>query len=868
MKSHDPELLLPVGNMEMCLAAIHNGADAIYVGMPGFNARGRSKDHELEELKEMIETCHLYGVKVNLAFNIVIFEDELSEVIDLLEKVLPLRPDALIIQDIGLAKLVKTMAPYQVIHASTQMTVTNHDAMKFLSKLDFKRFVLGRENSLEEIEIIAQSVDYELEVFVHGALCVAYSGQCFTSESIGGRSANRGQCAQSCRLTYDLLVDGKKKNLIDRDYLVSPKDLCGIAEIPYLLKNKVKSFKVEGRLKGPEYVAATGRVYKPILLKNSVTKNEIENGKRLLAGTYSRGFFSGWLHGVNHQELVEGTYNEHRGLELGVVEKVSPKSVTVKLNTSEILKNGDGVLFHFISENKRRELGSRIFKAYKKAEGLFELEFSRDFKFDQKILGARVFKNSDPEIEKELNLALTNKDLKKRIPITAKLVLKDNERVELTFSDGRFLVSAQSENCLQFASKEFGTFEENVKNYKDEIMSLSGTVFKLELNDLTLENQTTKSFWIHQKEIKNLRRELTEKLTLLRVGHTIDGFEKDSECKNVNAVKNELLVFNKNLDHRNNYGTKLNILLREKNQVLDLIQMLKTNKLSETCFAAIKFVILDFEYGKDYSECLLLLRSSGFKVGVATTRILKPKEYHHLKVLHRLNPDVILVRNLGAFQYLKHTLNFANPLIGDFSLNVTNHLSANFLLAEGFDSLTLSYDLTGERLTTLLNLVDASKMEVTMHQYMPSFHMEHCVFAAFLSNGKSYKDCGKPCEKHRVELIDQFGNHHHIRADQECRNTMYNAVSQSAAGFYKNWAELGLGSVRFEAMYERGDELFDKIAGLTSLINEKVQAEELIKKLNLIERYGLSSDSFTRDKAHQNRKKIFTRQFRTRSTSC
>lgn len=856
MKSHDPELLLPVGNMEMCLAAIHNGADAIYVGMPGFNARGRSKDHELDELKEMIETCHLYGVKVNLAFNIVIFEDELSEVVDLLEKVLPLRPDAFIIQDIGLAKLVKTMAPYQVIHASTQMTVTNHDAMKFLSKLDFKRFVLGRENSLEEIEIIAQSVDYELEVFVHGALCVAYSGQCFTSESIGGRSANRGQCAQSCRLTYDLVVDGKKKNLVDRDYLVSPKDLCGIAEIPYLLKNKVKSFKVEGRLKGPEYVAAAGRVYKPILLKNSITKKEIEDGKKILSQTYSRGFFSGWLHGVNHQELVEGTYNEHRGLEVGTVEKVLPKSILVRIKTDEILKNGDGLLIHYIDANKRQEIGSRIFKVIKKSDALFELEFSREFKFDQKILGARVFKNSDPEIEKELNLALSHKDLKKRIPITAKLILKDNEKVTLTFSDGRFTVSTESENSLQFSSKDFHSFEENIKAYRDEIMALSGTVFKLDMSDLIIESHITKSFWIHQKEIKNMRRELTDKLTILRANSTIDGIEKNGEYKNGSAVKSELLASVVHGAHKLNNETKLNVLLREKNQVLDLIQMFQEKRLSEASFAAIKYVLLDFEYGKDYNECLHLLRSFGFKVGVATTRILKPKEYHHLKVLHRLDPDVILVRNLGAFQYLKHTLNFTKPLIGDFSLNVTNHLSANFLLSEGFDSLSFSYDLTGDRLTNLLSLVDASKMEVTIHQYMPSFHMEHCVFAAFLSNGKSYKDCGKPCEKHRVELIDQFGNHHHIRADQECRNTMYNAVSQSAAGFFNRWSELGLGSVRFEAMYERGDELLDKIDGLTALVNKKVLAEDLVLQLNLIEKYGLSSDSFTREKSYQDRKKL------------
>ena len=267
MKPQDFELLLPVGHKEMALAAIHNGADAIFIGFPGFNARGRSYDHEIAELQEIIETCHLYGVKVNLAFNIVIFENELDQVVDAIKKVLPLKPDALIVQDLGLVNLIRQIAPNQVIHGSTQMTVTNDLAIEFLADLNIKRFVLGRENSLSEIKLIKKSTEKELEVFVHGALCVSYSGQCFTSESIGGRSANRGQCAQSCRFSYDLIVDGVKQNTIDRDYLVSPQDLCGISEIPELMEIGVSSFKVEGRLKSPEYVASVARSYKDVMNK-------------------------------------------------------------------------------------------------------------------------------------------------------------------------------------------------------------------------------------------------------------------------------------------------------------------------------------------------------------------------------------------------------------------------------------------------------------------------------------------------------------------------------------------------------------------------------------------------------------------------
>ncbi len=210
MNNH-AELLLPVGNISMALAAIHNGANAIYVGMPGFNARGRSYDHDFEELKEIIDTCHLYNVQVHVAFNILIFQDELAQAAQSLVKLLKLHPDALIVQDIGLVGLIKKIAPEQVIHGSTQMTVTNYEAIELLEDLDIKRFVLGRENSLDEITKIREMTEKELEVFVHGALCVAYSGQCFTSEALGGRSANRGQCAQSCRFDYELIVDCKIK---------------------------------------------------------------------------------------------------------------------------------------------------------------------------------------------------------------------------------------------------------------------------------------------------------------------------------------------------------------------------------------------------------------------------------------------------------------------------------------------------------------------------------------------------------------------------------------------------------------------------------------------------------------------------------
>ena len=265
-------------------------------------------------------------------------------------------------------------------------------------------------------------------------------------------------------------------------------------------------------------------------------------------------------------------------------------------------------------------------------------------------------------------------------------------------------------------------------------------------------------------------------------------------------------------------SAKLNVLLREKAQVFDLIQAWQQGQVDQELLHS---VILDFEFGMDYEPSIRALRDAKIRNGIATTRILKPKEYTNFTRIERIAPDLILIRNLGALRYFTAVSPFKGELRGDFSLNVTNHLTAQYLIAKGLHSVTASYDLNSAQVSDLLSTADASRIEVTAHQYMPSFHMEHCVFAAFLSSGSSFRDCGKPCEKHRVELKDQFGNRHQIKPDQECRNTMFNATSQSAARFVHSWQKQGLGWVRYEALYERGAELIDKIRGYQDLMSGK-----------------------------------------------
>jgi putative protease len=800
--------------MQMCLAAVHHGADAIYVGVPFFNARGRSADLTMEELKEMIDLCHLYGVKVNLAFNVVIFQNEYPKVIELLEQILPMGPDAFIVQDLGLASLIRKMAPQQRIHASTQMTVTNPDAIKLVDDLRIDRFVLGRENSIPEIKLIREQTEKELEVFVHGALCVAYSGQCFTSESLGGRSANRGQCAQSCRLPYELYVDDEKKEMGNKSYLVSPKDLMGLEEVPALKELGVNSFKVEGRLKTPEYVASAAKNYREVLDGGPL---RINDRVQELSATYSRGFFSGWMHGVDHQRLVDGTFSAHRGLEVGEIVEVKKNKVMIR--SSVALKPQMGLLF--VSD---KEQGSKIF-AVQKIGANYEVELLQ--KRLELKKGLKVYLNSNETLDKELQRKWHSREHQKHIPLSMKVVAKIGEPLRLSAVDpeGRE-VNVASESLLAKANARPIT-----KDFlQDELGSLGTTVYGL----AKFEAEMDPDLFFNHKELKELRRKMVELMNERRI-------HRDYVLN-----KADLPAARAKHEYQN---PQLNILLRSLKQVEAFAGEREYVHYREQ----IKSIVLDFEFGKNYESSLKMIRDLGIKVGIATTRILKPQEYYNLKMISRLNPDFILVRNLGALEYLRRETQI--PLIGDFSLNVTNSLSLHYLVNKGLSTINVSYDLNQDQLFDLVEASDPSTIEVTLHQYMPEFHMEHCVFAAFLSHGHSFKDCGKPCEKHEVKLKDPYGNWHFLKADHECRNTFFKATPQSAGFLVRDLKAKGVSTFRLEALNEEASELNTKILTYLKLLKGEISSEKVLSELSLVETYGLGLGQLKSADDYKDRKK-------------
>ncbi|HEV3138733.1 MAG TPA: peptidase U32 family protein, partial [Pirellulales bacterium] len=334
MPPHRPELLAPAGDLDCVRAAVENGADAIYFGLDaGFNARARATNISLDALDGLMAFLHRRGVKGYVTLNTLVFPSELAGVEAIVRRVARAGVDAVLVQDLGLVRLIRGVCPDLPIHASTQMTLTSAETIALVESLGVERVVLARELSLDEIAQIGRQTAMPLEVFVHGALCVAYSGQCMTSESLGGRSANRGQCAQACRLPYELVCDGQDVELGERKYLLSPQDLAAYALIPELIAAGVCSFKIEGRLKTPEYVANITRHYRQAIdtalagRPVEFTPREVEE----MELSFSRGFSPGWLGGCDHKMLVPALSSAKRGVLLGHIQSTRGNRITVEL---------------------------------------------------------------------------------------------------------------------------------------------------------------------------------------------------------------------------------------------------------------------------------------------------------------------------------------------------------------------------------------------------------------------------------------------------------------------------------------------------------------------------------------------------------
>lgn len=828
LRREDIELLAPAGNWDCLRAAAANGADAVYFGVEHFNARARAHNFRMEELPEIMTFLRRYGMKGYLAFNILVFEDELEEAKRLTEACADAGIDAVIVQDLGLVRMIREISPDLPIHGSTQMTITSPEAVEFAASLGIERVVLGRENNLKQIRTIGSQTSHPLEVFVHGALCVSYSGQCLTSEMWGGRSANRGECAQACRLPYDLMVDGEQKEMGDVAYLLSPKDLAAIGLVPELIEAGVISFKIEGRLKSPEYVANVVSKYRAAIdryfagIDAEPSKDEI----RELQQSFSRGFTPGFLLGTNNKQLVDGTFPKSRGVYLGRVERVTRDGVICRLEAP--LKRGDGIVFD-AGDPEKPEEGGRVYDIRRQGAkvegealegGTYEIVPGRhDVDLKRVKPGDRIWKTSDPALDRRLRQTFETDKPYRAFPVRVNVSGRAGEPLRTVWTDMQTGIRVEADSGIPLAVAEKRPMDRSL--LAEQFGRLGGTIFRLEELDVELEG----SVILPISELNRLRREAAAKLEDARMKprpyakRSIDPY---ADVRRAEALGGE---------------PELTALCRNMEQV-------------EAAFAAgVGLVYADFEFIRQYPEAVQAARRAGKRIALATPRIHMPGENGYHNMILKLEPDAVLVRNTGALQfYLRKREEMRASgdaerfpeLIGDFSLNIANHKAANLMLDLGCTRVTLSYDLNAQQMMDLLRRMDGSKAEIVIHQHLPMFHTEHCVYCTFLSDGTDYTNCGRPCEKHRVSLRDRIGMSHPVRVDDGCRNTVYNAIEQSGAEYLRSFIELGAGTFRVEFLEERAEKVEEVIRLYTDAIRGKIGGTEVWRTLKAINQLGVT----------------------------
>lgn len=774
-----PELMSPAGYWPQLHAAIDAGADACYFGLKHFTARAKT-GFDLAELPDVMKTLHARGVRGFLTFNTLVFQHELTEAARVLTAAIHAGVDTLIIQDIGMLRAVRAMAPSIEIHASTQTSITDVAGVKFALEMGADRVTLARELSIEEIATIHKATQADLEIFVHGALCVAYSGQCFSSEAWGGRSANRGQCAQACRLPYELEVDGAIQPLADARYLLSPGDLYGLKQVPEIVAAGVSCLKIEGRYKDAGYVALTTRAYREAIDAACTNRPLAIDRTAELEQVYSRGLGPYFLTGVNHQAVVNGRAPRHRGLRAGTVTRIA--NSTVQIEAAITLKPGDGVVFDAASwrNPSEKEEGGRIYSARPALDGTIELTFANGaIDFTRIREGDLLWRTHDPDIDKLVKALPVHKQ---RIDID---VHAEAETLTANWRAGRHEVTTRTPT--QPATNR----ALDATQLRDQLGRLGNTSY--ELGELTAAIDG--AYFVPVSALNAMRREAVEELTILQTKapeHLVNRFEHETRTVEAQAAT-----------------PQVHVLVRTPEQLDAAIDLRP---------ASITLDYLDL-YGLRPS--VDQVKRAGITVRVASPRILKPAESRIVNFLADLDCP-ILIRATSMIEPLKNRVR-----IGDFSLNTANDLTAEAYLQLGVERLTPTHDLNAAQISDLATRIGPAKIEAIAYQHLPVFHTEHCVFCRFLSTGTTYRDCGRPCEKHRVALKDDHGRAHPVMADVGCRNTVFGAEAQQAAAHMADWLKAGIHHFRLEFVHENAEE----VRAITSVLRRALDGQISWKQL-------------------------------------
>ncbi len=869
-RPHAPEVLAPAGDHDALAAALAAGADAVYFGLQeGFNARARTGNFALADLAATVARIHRAGAQAHLAVNTLVFEPELEVVERVVRRAAECGVDALIVQDPAVAVLARAICPALAVHASTQMTISSAEAAVFAASLGAVRVVVPRELSVDEIRRFAAGSDLELEVFIHGALCVAWSGQCLTSEAWGGRSANRGQCAQSCRLPYELVLDGEVRPLGDVAYLLSPKDLAGLRAVADLAALGVRGLKIEGRQKSAAYVATATTTYRHWV--DAVTAAPAGAGaadaaraaRDLLRASlvYTRGFGDGFLGGSDHQTLVEGRFPKHRGVLLGRVDTVARGLVTVARDpagrpwtggrASAVAvsaplgapaaalhgfgggddasdgpraapldpRPGMGVVFDAGHPEDPAEPGGPIFAVEPTRDG-WRLRFGRPGPDLARVaVGDRVWVTGDPAVGRETDRMIAADEPMGRVPVMLTVHGRAGEPLRAVAVAGHACAEATSASPLRPALGE-GL---GAAVLRDKLAGFGGTPFGLAGLDA---RRLAPHLHLPVSELKTMRRMLVAELKpAIERGPT-------------------------RLVHARSFAPELRACARALRPARwlppaepALVVLCRSPEQLEAALAhGVPEVELDWMELVGLGAAVARARAAGLRVTLATVRVQKPGEEGYDRRLAALAPDALLVRHWGAlvaFQSLADGT--PRPLLhGDFSLNVTNSITAAELFERGLDTLTPSYDLDRAQLMALLDAAPAERFTVVLHHRIPTFHTEHCVYAHVLSGGRDFRTCGRPCERHEIALRDHKGRTHPVIVDVGCRNTVFNDELQSAAELAPDLIARGVRRFRVELVRESRAEAERVLEAYAALLAGRLAPSAALGRSGASAHYGVS----------------------------
>lgn len=814
-----PELLAPCGDWEAFLAAVENGANAVYMGGTLFSARQFASNFDKDKLKEAVGYAHVRDVNVYLTMNTLMADSELKEALDFLEEAYLAGIDGVIVQDIGFASAVRKLFPDLPLHASTQMTIYNLEGVRLLEELGFKRVVLARELSMEEIKNIAKNTSLEIEIFIHGALCISYSGQCLMSSIIGGRSGNRGKCAQPCRLPYQFVAadrDNTLKDSIGKAYLLSPKDLCSIEILDEIINTGVKSLKIEGRMKNPEYVATVVKTYRKYLDKvlkdpgsnnyqSGVEKKDLKD----LAQIFNRGGLSrGYLEGKTGRDMMSFEKPKNWGTYLGKVVSYDKSTKTAQIKLEDHLAIGDGIEIWNDEDESPGTIvtGIRVKgQEVTEAEGIEMAEVSSIKGRINK--GNKVYKTSDKKLNTLARESFTGKFVRK-VPIEGKLEIKYGKPLSLIVKD---YAGNMAEIKASYTPEKAINRPLTEERVLEQLGKTGQTPFEFREISVDLENGLV----VPVSEINTIRRSALERLEMKRA----DRYPARKIHNSQEKIK-DVVYFPGNSR------------IREKQLKISACFYKEIEGLD---YGSLKVDRLYLPFGmliKENAEKVLRLKGSSelFVYIPSITRgnydrLIRSK----LKDVVEMGVDGILVGNPGSFDYGRRFPGL--KIMGDHPLNIFNSTSIKDLKELGFDGVTLSLELNLNQIKDLEQFPGLIR-EVLVYGRIPLMTSEYCPTGSIHGNHSKDSSCSHGCSGRDFRLKDRMNMEFPVLCDRiDCRSTIFNANVLLAADSIDKIKTSGADMVRLNFIDERPDEIRSIVDMHRDVLNYGKKALDAHKQL-------------------------------------